>query len=80
MVISCHCQHAPIARRAERVGVFDDVHAAINAGTFAVPHAKDAVEARALEQVGLLAAPYRCSGKVLINARLEVNLMCVEVR
>ena len=80
MVISCHCQHAPIARRAERVGVSDDVHAAVNARAFAVPHAKNTVEARALEQVGLLASPYRCGGKVLINARLEVNLMSVEVR
>ena len=80
MVIPGHREHAPITRRAERVGVFDHVHAAVDARAFAVPHAKNTIEARTFEQIGLLASPYRCSGKVLINARLEVNLMSVEIR
>ena len=80
MVIPCNCEHAAIARRAERIGVFDDVHTAVNARAFAVPHAKNTIEARALEQVGLLAAPYRRSGKILIHPRLEVNLVGLEVR
>ena len=79
MVIPCHCEHATIARRAKSVRVFEDIHTAVNARAFAIPHAKNTIEARALEQVGLLATPHGCSGKVLINTRLEVNLMSVEV-
>ena len=45
----------------------------------AIPHAKNTIEARTLEQGGLLAAPHRCRGKVLSTARLEMNLGGVEV-
>ena len=79
MVIPCHRQHATITRRAKSVRVFDDVHTSVNARAFAIPHSKNAIEARALEQVGLLAAPHRCRSKVFINTWLEVDLMGIEI-
>ena len=49
VVIPCHGEYATIARSAKRIRVFDDVHTSVDARAFAVPHAKNTIEARALE-------------------------------
>ena len=80
MIIPCHSKYASVARCTKGISVFDDVHTSVDTGPFAVPHAKNTIETRPLEQVRLLTAPYRRGGKVFIHSRLEVNLMGVEVR
>jgi len=79
VIIPCHSEYATVARRTKGVSMFNSVHATVDTGPFAVPHAKNAIETRPLEQVRLLTAPHRRCGKVLINAWLEVNLMGIEV-
>ena len=75
MVIPRHRQHPAILRCAEGVGMPDHVHAAIDSGPLAVPHAENAVIAGPGEQVGLLAAPDGGGGQVLVHPRLEIDIV-----
>ena len=79
MVISRNGQYAAITGCAKGVGVLDHVHAPVDTGPFAVPHPEYPVEARARKQVGLLATPYRCGSEILVNPRLEVNVVGLEL-
>ena len=78
MVISGHREHAAMLCGAEGIGVFDHIHAAIHAGTLAIPHAKHAVVARALEQLGLLTAPNSGCCEFLVNPGLEVHIVLIQ--
>jgi hypothetical protein len=75
MVVAGHRQYAAMLPGAGRVGVLEDVAAAIDARTLAVPHAEDAVMFGAGRQIDLLRAPQRRGGKVFIDAGLEYHLV-----
>ena len=78
MIITGDRQYAPVAGGAKGVGMLDDIHTAINARAFAVPHAENTVITGAFKQVGLLATPDRRRCEILINARLEHHIMLVQ--
>ena len=71
-------ENAAVARRAGGVGVADGVAAAIDAGPLAVPDADDAVILRGAEHAELLRAPNGGGGEVLVDARLETNVVTGE--
>ena len=52
----------------------------VEAGTFAVPNTEYAIDLGAGKQPDLLAAPHRGRGKILIEARLEANVVLFEKR
>src|SRR3984893_2690714 len=66
--------------RAGEIGVAEHVAGAVDAGPFAVPHAENAVVLALAAEFGLLRAPYRGGGKVLVDAALEADVACVEER
>ena len=78
MVVAGHRQHAAPARRSRRIGVFQDIHAAIDAGALAIPEGEDAIAGRAFEQIDLLRSPNRRGGEILVQARLEFDAMRFE--
>ena len=57
MVIACDSQYAAVLRSTEGVGMFDDVHTAINTRALAIPHAEHAVVFGTPKKVDLLATP-----------------------
>ena len=75
MVVPGDRQHAAVAGGAEGVGVLDHVHAAVDTGALAVPHAKDTVVFGAAEELGLLAAPDRGRSQVFIEPGLKMYLV-----
>ncbi|CUJ49355.1 Uncharacterised protein [Achromobacter xylosoxidans] len=79
MVIAGHHQHAAVRRRAGGVGVLEHVAAAVHARPLAVPHAEHAVVLGAREQVDLLRAPHRGGRQVLVDARLELDVVRLQV-
>ena len=79
VVVAGQHQHAAVAARAGRIGVLEDVAAAVHARTLAVPHREDAVDARLRRQVHLLRAPDAGGGDVLVQPRLEDHLVRREV-
>ena len=58
----------------------EHVAGAVDAGTFAVPHAENAVVFALAAQLGLLRAPHRCCGEILIDAALEPDIVFFEKR
>src|SRR5207302_6020962 len=52
---------------------------AVDARAFAVPEAEDAVELALAAQLGLLRAPQRRCGNVLVDAALKTDVVLVEV-
>jgi hypothetical protein len=60
-------------------GVLQHVARAVHAWALAVPEAKHAIEFRLRQHADLLAAPYGGGGQVLVDARLEVDGIFVEV-
>src|SRR5581483_7163862 len=80
MIIAGDEQHAAMPGASGVVRVLERVPAAIDAGTFAVPHREDAVVLRGAEQVHLLRPPHRGGGEVLVHARLELDVMRAQMR
>ena len=78
MVVAGHDQHAAGAGGAGVVAVAEGVTGAIHAGALAVPDREDAIDLGALEQVDLLAAPDGSRGHVLVDARLEADVVALE--
>ena len=78
VIVSQQHENAAVARRAGAVGVTDGVAAAVDAGALAVPDADDAVVLRGAEHAELLRAPDGGGGEVLVDARLEVNVVTGE--
>ena len=58
--------------------MLEHVHAAVYAGPLAVPHAEDPVVTSFGEEGGLLTAPYGGGGKLLVDARLKVDVVTIE--
>jgi len=60
--------------------VLDDIHAAVNTGTLAIPHAKHTIIPCALEQIGLLAPPNGRRCQILIQSRLKKDVIFLQPR
>ena len=65
---------------AGEIGVAEHVAGAVDAGALAVPHAEDAVVLALAAQLGLLRAPDRGGGQVLVDAALEADVAFLEER
>ena len=79
MIITSNSEHTAELRSTGRVGMLDDIHTAIDARTFSIPHAKHTIVFGSLEQVDLLATPDRCRGKVFVYAWLKMNIVAIKV-
>jgi hypothetical protein len=78
-VIVAHAhEHAALRRGAGEVGVAEGVPGAIDPRPLAVPHPEHAVVASLAVQPGLLGAPQRGRGEVLVDARLEHDVVLLE--
>ena len=55
--------------------MLEHVAGAIGPGTLPVPHAEHAIVTRAVEQIDLLAAPYRGRAEVFVQSRLKADAM-----
>ena len=71
VVVAHQRQHAAMLRGAGEVGVAEDVAGAVDARALAVPDAEHAVVLALAAQLGLLRAPERGGGEVLVEAGLE---------
>ncbi len=80
MIVAGDHQHPAVTCRAGGVGVAEDVAAAVNARPLAVPQAKHAVVAGTGKQADLLAAPHGGRCHVLVQPRLEGDVMVGEMR
>ena len=79
MIVAGERQHTAIARRACGVGMLQRIRRAIDAGTLAVPDAEHALRRRARKHADLLTAPHRRRREILIQSRLELNVLRGEV-
>jgi hypothetical protein len=79
MVVAGQHQHTAMLGNAGRVAMLEYVTTAVDPGPLAVPHGEHAVVARAREQVGLLAAPYRRRAQLFVDAGLEVDVVFLQV-
>ncbi len=78
-VVVAHAgEHAAECRRAGEVAVAEGIARAIDARTLAVPHAEHALIAALAEQLGLLRAPQRGGGEILVDRRLDLDVVLVE--
>ena len=78
VVVAHQRQHAAMLRGAGEIGVAEDVAGAVDARPLAVPDAEHAVELALAAQLGLLRAPDRGGGDVLVDAGLEPDVVFVE--
>src|ERR1700677_115108 len=62
------------------MGMAEDVAGAIDARAFAVPHGEDAVVLALAAQLGLLCAPDRGGGKILVDAALKADIAFLQKR
>ena len=74
-IVARQRQHAPVPADARDVRVAEDVAAPVDAGRLAVPHAENAVVARAPVEVGELAAEHGSRAEVLVHAGDENHLV-----
>ena len=74
VVVAHQREHAAVLRGAGEIGVAEDVAGAVDARALAVPHAEHAVELALAAQFGLLRAPERGGGEVLVDAGLELDV------
>ena len=80
VVVARHQQHAAVAGGAGVVHVLEDVPAAVDARTFAIPQREHAVVVRAARQFHLLRAPYGGGGQFFVNAGGKHHVMRGEMR
>ena len=74
VVVAHQRQHAAMPRGAGEIGVAEHIAGAVDARTLAVPHAEHAVVFAFAAQLGLLRAPQRGRGEVLVDAGLEEDV------
>ena len=79
-VVAGEHQHAAVGRGSRHVGVAEHVPRAVDAGPLAVPQAEHPVVPGAGEQARLLGPPHRGRREVLVDPRLEVDVVLVEQR
>ena len=75
MVVAHQREHAAVLRGAGEIGVAEHVAGAVDARALAVPHAEHAVVLALAAQLGLLRAPERGRGEVLVEAGLEQDVV-----
>ena len=78
MVVAHEGEHAAVLRGAGEIGVAEHVAAAVDARPLAVPHAEYAIELAFAAQLGLLSAPERGGGEVLVQSGLEQHVRALE--
>ena len=78
MIVAHEGQHAAIFRRAREIGMAEDIAAAVNARTLAVPEREDAVVLAFPAHLGLLRPPYGGRGEIFVEARLKQDAGRVE--
>ena len=78
VVVAHQREHAAVPRGAGEIGVAEHVAGAVDARALAVPDAEHAVELALAAQLGLLRAPERGGGEVLVEAGLEADVVFVE--
>ncbi len=79
MVVSGQHQHAAVARGAGRIRMLEDIHGAVHARTFAVPHAENPVAGGVGIKGDLLRSPDGRRGKVFVKAGLEDNIVVAQM-
>ena len=79
VVVTGKAQHAAVPGRARGIAVAEHVAAAVDAGALAVPDADHPVVFGAGGKVELLRAPDRGGREVLVDARLEFDVVLLEV-
>ncbi len=80
MIVAHQRQYAAVLRGAREIGMAEHVAGTVDAGTFAVPHAEDAVVFALAAQFGLLRTPYGGGGEIFIDAALEPDIVVFENR
>ena len=79
VVVAHQRQHAAMLGGTGEIGVAEHVAGAVDARTLAVPHAEHAIEFALAAQLGLLRAPDRGRGEILVDAALEADVaLCRE--
>ena len=76
VVVAHQREHATVLGGAGEIGVAEHVAGAINARTLAVPETEHAIELALAAQFGLLRAPQRRGGELLVDAGLEFDVGC----
>ena len=79
MIVASERDDTAVRRGAGSVAVLQHVHRPVDARTLAVPDGEHAIDGGAREQVDLLAAPHRRRCQILVEARLEVDVVFLEV-
>ena len=74
VVVTHQRQHAAMLCGAGQIGMAEHVAGAVDAGALAVPHGKHAIELALAAQLGLLRAPDRGRGEVLVDAALKADV------
>ena len=78
MVVAHQREHAAARRGAREIGVAEDVAAAVDARSLAVPEPEHAVEPALAAHLRLLRAPDRGRRELLVEARLEMDVVGLE--
>ena len=78
VVVAHQGEHAAVLGGAGVVGVAEHVAGAVEARALAVPDAEHAVVFALASELGLLRAPQRRGGKVLVEARHELDVVGLE--
>src|SRR5947207_9275863 len=78
VIVASQYQDATVLRCAGEIRMLENVAAAIDTRTFAVPHCKHAIDLRAGVQVDLLRAPDGRCGEVFVQAWLELDVVVLE--
>src|SRR5260370_42544773 len=78
MVVARRPQLPAMARRPGGIAVLQRIAAAVDPGPLAVPHGEDAVVFGAGEEAELLAAPHCGRGHLLVDRRLEADVVALD--
>ena len=79
MIVASNGQNAAMATGSKSIGVFKNVHAPVDTGTFAIPHAENAIVFSAVKELGLLASPDSSGGQLFVYAGSKVDIVSVEI-
>src|SRR3982074_1097285 len=78
VIVAHESKHAAIFLGARAIGVAEDIAAAVDARTLAVPEREDAVVLAFPAHLGLLRPPYGGRGEILVEARLKQDAGGIE--
>ena len=79
MVVARESNDAAMRMRAEQVGMLERIAGPVHARPLAVPDAEDAVIFRVAEETGLLRSPDGSRGEVLVDTRLEDDMVVLKM-